>query len=364
MPRELHDGKSDNFVPLKPLDLSSVNSVSSILDAMSMTSFGARELGEAFAILLDMIRDQECLVVATISGAMTIAQMGRVFCEMIKNKMVDIIVSTGALMAHGLSEAIGGIHYRYDPSVSDELLYKWGYNRVYDTLELEANLSAAETLIIDVLSKLDCSEPIGSAKINQMIGSRLVEQGLMPSVLGYAYVHKVPIYVPAFTDSALGLAMSASMFRISGTPSSIVTPFDLHAQLPNFNPYCDLHDYFERVCSAKRLGILTIGGGVPRNWGQQVGPYAEIINARYSTELPIPRFQYAVRICPEPVHLGGLSGCTYSEGLSWGKFVSPEEGGLFAEVHCDATIAIPLLIYGVLERIQAESKSNSPEGTK
>ncbi len=64
-----------------------------------------------------------------------------------------------------------------------------------------------------------------------------------------------------------------------------------------------------------------------------------------------PRYTYAVRICPEPVHWGGLSGCTYSEGVSWGKFVPPEEGGRFAEVYADATTVWPLLMKGVLEEL-------------
>ena len=28
------------------------------------------------------------------------------------------------------------------------------------------------------------------------------------------------------------------------------------------------------------LGIFTIGGGVPRNWAQQVGPFVDIVNQR------------------------------------------------------------------------------------
>jgi deoxyhypusine synthase len=88
---------------------------------------------------------------------------------------------------------------------------------------------------------------------------------------------------------------------------------------------------------------------VPRNWAQQVGPFHDIINMRLGSEFPVPRFRYGVRICPEPVHWGGLSGCTYTEGVSWGKFLSRDEGGQYAEVHCDATIAWPLLVKAVLE---------------
>ena len=65
------------------------------------------------------------------------------------------------------------------------------------------------------------------------------------------------------------------------------------------------------------------------------------------TSAPLP----GIRICPEPVHWGGLSGCTYSEGVSWGKFIPESEGGRFAEVLADATTVWPLLIRGVLEEL-------------
>jgi deoxyhypusine synthase len=49
-----------------------------------------------------------------------------------------------------------------------------------------------------------------------------------------------------------------------------------------------------------------------------------------------------------------LSGCTYREGVSWGKFVAPEDGGRFAEVLCDATIAWPILLKGVSQRLEKQ----------
>jgi deoxyhypusine synthase len=94
---------------------------------------------------------------------------------------------------------------------------------------------------------------------------------------------------------------------------------------------------------------------VPRNWAQEVGPYIDIMNHRLGIELRPPRFNYAVRICPEPTHWGGLSGCTYSEGVSWGKFVPEAEGGRFAEVYADATTVWPLLIKGVLEELEKKT---------
>jgi len=106
------------------------------------------------------------------------------------------------------------------------------------------------------------------------------------------------------------------------------------------------------VASHSRWGIFTIGGGVPRNWAQQIGPYVDIANVRLGIQIPPPRFQYGVRICPEPVHWGGLSGCTYSEGISWGKFVPVEDDGRYAEVYADATLAWPLLMKAVFEELQ------------
>jgi deoxyhypusine synthase len=83
-----------------------------------------------------------------------------------------------------------------------------------------------------------------------------------------------------------------------------------------------------------------------------VGPYLELINKRVGQGGGFQRFTYGVRICPEPVHWGGLSGSPYSEAISWGKFVPPAEGGQFAEVFDDATVALPLIAGAVLERLK------------
>ena len=85
-----------------------------------------------------------------------------------------------------------------------------------------------------------------------------------------------------------------------------------------------------------------------------MGPYLELLDRHLGPagEGGMARYRYAIRICPEPVHWGGLSGCTYSEGVSWGKFVSPEQGGRFAEVMADATIAWPIVLKAALQRLE------------
>ena len=172
--REFHDGRHDGLVPLESLDLDRVKSFADLLRAMGKTAFSGRALGEAFEVTLAMVRDADCKVVLTLSGAMTIAKMGLVITKMIDAGLVQAIVSTGALMAHGLSEAVGLVHYRYDPRVSDEELFEKGYNRVYDTLEMESNLNYVEEF-----SSRAFDAPGGRAVVSEII-CRAHRQGCSP----------------------------------------------------------------------------------------------------------------------------------------------------------------------------------------
>ncbi len=361
MERTLHDGASDGLVPLESLNVGEAEGVADLLRRMSRTAFGGRALGEAFEVLTQMAKDPQCMVVVTVSGAMTVAKMGGLLCEMIGRRLADVVVTTGAIMAHGLSEAIGGVHYKADDSLSDSALYARGYNRVYDTLEMEANLCEAFSTVSEVLSEFDWSSPASSWQINRQIGRRLVEHDQMPSILGCAYRREVPVYVPAFTDSELGLDVATHVMAASVGKEGTDAKAALFRAVPPLNPFLDLYDYAQRAMAAKRLGIFTIGGGVPRNWAQQIGPFVDVVNMRLGTDLTVPRFTYGVRICPEPDHWGGLSGCSYSEGVSWGKFVSREEGGQFAEVRCDATIAWPLLIRAWIESLDGSAEVTETE---
>jgi deoxyhypusine synthase len=358
-PREFRDGGEDGLEALEPLDPQKIKSFSDLLVAMRKTAFGGRRLGEAFEVLAAMVGDRDCFVVLTLSGAMTIAKMGKVISTMIDRGMVQAIVSTGALIAHGLTESIGKTHYRHDPSMSDEELFSKGYNRVYDTLEMEANLNYVEHVVSQTLKRVDPDRPLYSELLTGELGRTLAEEYSGTGILKSAYLKKVPVYIPAFTDSEMGLdvatwAMRGNLDRARAQGlkqnGDLAVLRALHQTQPSFNPYLDLNSYTDRLLSAKRLGIFTIGGGVPRNWAQQVAPYVEIGNLRLGLNVKPPRFQYGVRICPEPDYWGGLSGCTYAEGVSWGKFVPSQEGGRFAEVLSDATVVWPLLLMGLLER--------------
>ena len=362
--RTFHDGESDGLEALEAFDPEAIHSFSDLLGAMKKTAFGGRRLGEAFEILSTMVRDPDCAVIMTLSGAMTIAKMGKIICSMLDRGMVQAVVSTGALIAHGLTEAVGKTHYKYQASMSDVELFEKGYNRVYDTLEMELNLNHVEQVVGETLRRLRPDTPLSSEILTHELGKTLYDNYPGAGILKSAYEHAVPVYIPAFTDSELGLDVSIWGMNQGKSHEALIEKGksnqeiwkELRQSCPTFNPFLDLNSYTEKLLSAKRLGIFTIGGGVPRNWAQQTPPYIEILNLRIGTQFRPPRFHYGVRICPEPDYWGGLSGCTYEEGVSWGKFVPKKEGGQFAEVLSDATVVWPLLMMGLLEQAKKDGQ--------
>jgi deoxyhypusine synthase len=342
-PKNFSDGFSDGLTPVKSMDVAASSNVGDLLQQYAQTSFGGRRLGEAADTLELMIRDPDCFVVATLSGAMTVAKMGLVLVEMIERGWIQAIISTGALMAHGFVEDSGRTHFKYDPRMDDVELFNKGYDRVYDTLELEQNLDDIETIVRQVVDGIAEDTVLCSHLLMRELGSYLTKTCAKESraILKSCYEQQVPVYVPAFTDSELGLDVEVlNQMRLKEGKKR-----------RSFDPFLDLENYARHMAVQKKTGIFTIGGGVPRNWAQQLGPLLDLMTKRSGGDGDRFRFHYGVRICPEPVHWGGLSGCTYSEGVSWGKFVPVSEGGRFSEVLCDATIAWPLLVRGMIDRL-------------
>ena len=173
---------------------------------------------------------------------MTIAKMGLLLSDMIECRMLDAVVSTGALMAHGFVEASGRTHFKYDPSMDDRELYYRGYNRVYDTLELEQNLDDIFHILVPVLETVDPARVLSSREINRLIGAYLLEQGAGRGILQSACKLQVPVYVPAFSDSELGLdfAFLNRQRRAAGKPAF------------SFDPFLDVDDYADRVRPMRR----------------------------------------------------------------------------------------------------------------
>src|SRR6516162_2924497 len=196
--RVLHDPVKDKLRPIFPLDLSKCRTLDDLVRAMGNTAYTARQVGDAADVLEVMARDKDCFVVMTLAGALTVGKMGLVFCDLIESGIVKAIVSTGALMAHGLVEATGLSHFRYDPTkMDDKELFHAGYIRVYDSLEPETNLDHVEKVMDGVLEGWEAEEVVSSWKIHKKIGEFLARNSMGRGILKAAYQHNVPVFVPA-----------------------------------------------------------------------------------------------------------------------------------------------------------------------
>ena len=323
--RKLHNPVEDRLTAPELLDLTKVRSIDGLVRAMAQTAFTGRHLGEVVDVLEAMARDEECFVVMTLAGPMTVAKHGLIITELIDRGIVNAIVSTGALMVNDQAQ--------------DQI-----QDQAYAALHSEGNLGEFEA-VMSVLEDWDHADVMCSYKFNHALGAHLAKHAKeLRSILKSAYEKGVPVFVPAFTDSELGLDVALNNRMRESTGRHKI----------RFDPFEDLEHYAATLLRQPRLGIITIGGGVPQSWSQQFGPFIELRRRRMNENIPPKRYHYGVRICPEPVP---------GEAIPWARFVPPAEGGKFGEVFVDATVGLPIIVAAVLERL-GKDKSASKKKEK
>jgi hypothetical protein len=243
---DLGDGFGDGMKPLRALDLSSIKSLDDLLEEMANTAFGARGLGGAFRVLVSMIKDPDCFIVGSFSGAMTMAKMGLVLCEMMDRGFLDAVVATGALVMHGLVENAGSAHFRHDPKWRDEELYKRGYNRVYDTIEAERSLYGISLTLDKIWEDVDHQSPCSSSGLLAKVGQHLSGSNAGRGILRSAW--------------------ETSLRSVSG-------PGRLHQKNPGGQTHRNLHHRRGRSEKLEPAGGAICGGALPQVWrGQRVEP--------------------------------------------------------------------------------------------
>jgi deoxyhypusine synthase len=351
----LGTGLQHGLQPLQAPHLNDFSDFDELLLRMKDMAFGARTLGEAGDVLHAMVTDPTAKVIMTVAGAASIAKLDAIIADMIERDLVHCLVTTGAFICHAFNAERGCIHYKNPEGATDLWLYEQGYDRIYDTIETEYALDELEGILQQLLEKVDPSVRLCSADITALLGEYLETEHRGTGVIRAAYRKKIPIFVPAFTDSELGLDFALfNHYRRQAAQPAV-----------SFDPFIDFERFSTFVRTAQTRGIITLGGGVPRNWTQQIGPFVDAMERRENAiSVNSVRFKYAVRICPEPVQWGGLSGSSYSEGISWGKFLAPDEGGRHAEVPSDYSLVFPLLIKGLFQRLDKhQGRGPDPAGS-
>ena len=196
------------LVPVEPYNPRKVTTVADFMRQLGQTAFEGGNLGRSVETFLEMVTDKDTFVVMTSSGAMISAGMGLLICEMIDQGWVQAYVTTGATMAHGLVISAGLRHYRAPHHLSDEQLQDLKMNRIYTTLEPEQNLDHVEEImnaVIDQVAKENPNKTFSSHLVTHEIGKYLHEHMPDRGILKSAYEQGVPVFIPAFGDSELGL---------------------------------------------------------------------------------------------------------------------------------------------------------------
>jgi len=292
-----------------------------LINAYEKMAFQSRNLARAAKIYDMMLQEKDCTIMLTLAGSLVSAGLKQVFVEMLRNNMIDVIVSTGAnIVDQDFFEALGFKHYIGTPFVDDQELRKLSIDRIYDTYIDEEELKVCDDTIRQIANTLS-PRPYSSREFIWEMGKYLVEQGKgEDSIIRNAYELGVPVFVPAFSDCSAGFGLVVHQ---------VENP-EAHLSIDSVKDFRELTDI---KIAAGTTGIMMLGGGVPKNFLQDTVVCAEILGHE------VDMHKYAIQLTVADERDGALSGSTLKEACSWGKVDTTFEQMVFTEI----TLSLPLL---------------------
>jgi deoxyhypusine synthase len=293
-----------------------------VINAMRKMSFSSRDTANAADIFMKMLNDKECTNILTLAGSTSAGGCMQVYVEMVKNRMIDVVVATGAsVIDMDFFEALGFKHYRGSQEVPDKKLREYYIDRIYDTYIDEDDLQACDSAVKLVADSLE-PRPYSSREFIWELGKYLVKNSVKKdSLVQAAFENNVPIFCPAFSDSSAGFGLVKHQWE---RPEKHVT----------IDSVRDFRELTMIKIAANTTGLFMVGGGVPKNFAQDVVVCAEILGK------PVPVHKYAVQITVADVRDGACSSSTLQEASSWGKVDTKYEQMVYAE----ATTVLPLIV--------------------
>ena len=306
--------------PIQHIDITSFDATA-ITRAMRGMSFTARDLAVAADIYNRMLMDKKCAVILMIAGSTSAAGCMKIYADLIKYNMVDVVIATGAAIVDmDFFEALGFKHYQGSPHVNDQTLRKLYIDRIYDTFIDEESLQICDRTISEIADTMPPQAYSSREFIREMGRYLTVHAKKKDSLVQVAYENDVPIFCPAFSDSSAGFGLVLHQHRRP----------EKHLSIDSIK---DFRELTLVKIKAKTTGLLIIGGGVPKNFAQDTVICAEILGEN------VPMHKYAVQITVADVRDGACSSSTLKEASSWGKVDTVFEQMVFAE----ATSVLPLL---------------------
>ncbi|HZT75483.1 MAG TPA: deoxyhypusine synthase family protein [Vicinamibacterales bacterium] len=304
--------------PIEPFVVEEGLSADAVLARMERISFQGRNLATAHRIWQKMLQEDVTIFLG-MAGALSAGGLRLIIAHLIRNRYVDVLVSTGANLYHDLHETRGRRHYVGSAHADDAALAQDRVDRVYDTYASEEEFIDNDNWIAKFAATLE-KRPYTSREFLHLLGGHLWEKTGRDGILTAAYRAKVPIFCPAIADSSIGMGLSQARQHVPGAGYIDIIG--------------DIVESANVVIRRPRTASVVLGGGTPKNFINQASVQAEF----YSDQ--VGGHSYALQIVTDVPHFGGASGSSLEEAQSWGKLATDSDR---VSVQADATVALPFL---------------------
>lgn len=283
----------------------------------------------------------------TMAGAMSTAELGISFAEMIRQDKVHAICCTGANLEEDIYNLVAHNHYHRIPdwralTADDEMaLLEKGLNRVTDTCipEHEA-MRKIEALINKEWQKADQA---GESHPPHYYFWQVLRSGALKdeyqidpknSWMIAAMEKNLPIYTPGWEDSTNGNMYAAAC--IDGRIKNV------HTMNSGIQTMMRLAEWYTETAANSSIGFFQIGGGIAGDFPICVVPMLE-----QDLERDTPLWGYFCQISDSTTSYGGYSGAVPNEKITWGKLDKSTPKFI---IESDATIVAPLVFAYVLNQ--------------
>nr|MEE4267500.1 deoxyhypusine synthase [Candidatus Krumholzibacteria bacterium] len=236
-----------------------------IIDSYRKMAFSSRDLANATDIVNRMMADTDCAVILTLAGSLCSAGLKDAIVLMIENNMVDAVVSTGAnIVDQDFFEGLGFRHYQGSSMVNDHDLRELGIDRIYDTYIDEEELRVCDMTVGEIADTLP-ARPHSSREFIHAMGAHLDSKGLKAdhSIVHAAFRKGVPIFCPAFSDCSAGFGMNHHQWQ--------------RKEYLTIDSVADFRELTQIKLQVEDTGIFMLGGGVPKNFTQDVVVATDIL---------------------------------------------------------------------------------------
>ena len=293
-------------------------------------AYSSRTLAQAADIYSMMLKDKDCAVIVTLAGSLISAGLKKALITLVENNMIDAIVSTGAnIVDQDFFEGLGFKHYIAPgspeaPPVDDLTLRNLMIDRIYDTYINEDDLRACDHVTYEIFNAFEPGAYSSREFIEAMGAYLAAKHPKNESIVKTCYQKRVPIFVPAFSDCSAG-------FGIVLQQTEAIEQGRGQVAIDSGKDFRELTD-IKLAC--KDTGLLMLGGGVPKNFAQDIVVAAELLNERKGGKArgDIGMHKYAIQMTVADSRDGALSGSTLREACSWGKVDVVHEQMVFGEL--------------------------------